>query len=66
MKLSEIEARRQRLAAEYLALPNAWCARGLEIAEEFGRLAEEEDHLRRNSYANTGSDSRTKSDFSKT
>jgi hypothetical protein len=52
MKLSEIEARRERLAAEYLALPNAWCARGLEIAEEFGRLAEEEDHLRRNSYAN--------------
>jgi hypothetical protein len=39
MKLSEIEARREHLAAEYLALPNAWCARGLEIAEEFGRLA---------------------------
>lgn len=47
MTKPEIELRRQQLSAEFLALPNGCCARGLEICEEFGQLAEEEDNLRR-------------------
>jgi hypothetical protein len=45
MKQPEIDARRQALAKEFLALSDAWSSRGLEIYEEFGRLAEEEAHL---------------------
>jgi hypothetical protein len=45
MKRTEIEARRRELSQEFLKLPNAWCARALEIANEFGQLAEEEDQL---------------------
>lgn len=47
MTKPEIELRRQQLSEEFLALPNGWCARGLEICEEFGQLAEEEDNLMR-------------------
>ena len=43
----EIDARRHALAAEYLALEDCRSKRGLEIAHEFGVLAEEEDHLQR-------------------
>jgi hypothetical protein len=39
MKQPEIDARRQALAKEFLALSDAWSSRGLEICEEFGRLA---------------------------
>jgi hypothetical protein len=45
MKRTEIEARRGELFQEFLKLPNAWCARALEIANEFGQLAEEPDQL---------------------
>ena len=47
MTKPEIDLRRKQLSEEFLALPNGWSARGLEICEEFGQLAEEEDNLRR-------------------
>ncbi len=47
MTKPEIELRRQQLSEEYLALPDGWSARGLEICEEFGQLVEEEENLRR-------------------
>jgi len=47
MRKPEIELRRQQLSEEYLALPDGLSARGLEICEELGQLAEEEDNLMR-------------------
>lgn len=47
MAQPEIELRRQQLSEEFLALRNGGCARGLEICEEFGQTAEEEDNLLR-------------------
>jgi len=44
MTKPEIELRRQQLSEEYLALPYGWSARGLEICEEFGPLAEEKEN----------------------
>jgi hypothetical protein len=49
MEQPEIERRRRELAEEYLSLPNAWSSRALAICEEFGKLSEEEDYLRRSS-----------------
>ncbi len=43
----EIDARRHALAAEYLALEDCRSERGLEIAHEFGVLAEQDNHLQR-------------------
>jgi hypothetical protein len=45
LKQPEIDARRQALAKKFLSLSDAWSSRGLELCEEFGRLAEEEAHL---------------------
>jgi hypothetical protein len=47
MTKAEIELRRKQLSAEFLALPNGWSSRGLEICEEFGQLADEEVNLKR-------------------
>ena len=51
MAQPEIELRRQQLSEEFLALRNGGCARGLEICEEFGQTAEEEDNLMRRAHS---------------
>jgi hypothetical protein len=47
MTQEEIDARRRRLAQEYLALDDGLSERGIQIAHEFGVLSEQERRLQR-------------------
>ena len=47
MTQEEIDARRRQLAEEYLALDDGLSERGLQIAQEFGVLSEQERRLQR-------------------
>ena len=51
MTKPEIELRRQQLSEQYLALLDGLSARGLEICEELGQFAEEEDNLMRRAHS---------------